>query len=1578
MQERDAEATAPTVANQVFELLEYLSAAARELGPAPVRDVRKHDVSVWPADLPEHPAVTVGASANGAWMEVKRVAAPELLAVPEELRGILRVGEHITTPQVRPTWSADAITAKAEKRVVEEAGDPGHEDGAASMERTARVRQVRSEIIANVDDWIVGAWEPWADRVRPAFEARALYSQLYDLHLKEDADSATHEVVWGHLLLSWRGESETVLTPMLTTPVMIEVDSLSAAIRVVAEKPLELELDVVEGTDLPGVEGLVRLQAEVRDSPPDPWDVEARQQARQQIIAPLGVDAHLSESREPERPTFSPRLDDGWVIVKRRRPMRQERFYDELAHKLGDEDLVPEALASVVADRDQVDEAVRESGQDVSTDDGTADRLMMPLPTNAEQERIARQLATSRGVTVQGPPGTGKSHTIVNLVSHLVAQGKRVLVTAEKEQALSVLRDKIPEPLRDLSIAVLGSTPAAMEELRSSAQAMQDSLSSIDVSRETNRSRELGTRIDELREQIRLTDAKLVEALRSEQREYPLPSGPARAPQVAEWLAKDRDLDIVDDAVAPEVRFPLTDDEVHELVGFLRTVSSADSEASLQDLPTDEWIPTQTDLEERWRRQQSLRDVVTTLEDDGLNVAGVDSIDVDTISATARYARESADALTRLGGPWEAPFAQAIRESSPAVAWMMPHNSTVQEQLQAVRGHADRLAGHVVEVPDGDPAIQNALLREWHGRITAGKKISAFARRDLKDLNAQTRVDNYPVTTTPQLDLVWTAMDQRVRLRGIHTLMRQTYEPLGIPVPPFDPSFQFAAERTAARVAQLHTWWTETYRALTERLQPLVAVEDPASQPQRLTQAAELLDRAAARAEERALTATLQTLKGDLAERSQRAGSSPVWGDLVDAVDFARPDKWGSAIDEARRLLAVRAKATRAGSLLSRIAEAGAPKWARQLRETRADEDVTGDLEHVELAWDRARARTWLVSLHKESDVDALMSRSHADAQELRRAITDLASRSARVELKQNIKDRQRRALDVWLTAVRRVGKGTGKNAPRFRAAARDALPAAMGAVPVWIMPIYRVLENFDPRRSELFDVVVVDESSQCDLLTLGVLALGKKAVIVGDDKQTTPNLVGIDTSRIAALQDQHLRSVQEAKLLTVDESLYSIASRAFPSLIALKEHFRCVPEIIRFSNRYYDGAIKPLRELSVSQIGDPVRVVRVEEAVSERIGSNRVNRREAEAVADQVAACIADRAYDGLTFGVVTMMSGPQAQILQDMIRDRIGDAEFERRRMRVGNPPLFQGDERNVIFISMVAHDNSSAATRLWHAQWANVAASRAQDQLWVFHSMDPATLNHQDERRAMIEYARGVEHRDETEDLFDLTESKFERDVLQQMLDRGYEVEPQHQVGSYRIDFVVRVAPGERLAVECDGDSFHGPDKWDEDVRRQRVLERLGWTFWRVRASAYYLDPSASMQALWDRLGEMRERAAQKEARRRSSTPIEIADASQGDESTGERVDDDAFEAGADVEVVPVGPVGADHERAQNGGRFSRSRVEPDDGSLRSSRDQENPDPADVRRWARANGYEIGDRGRVAHDIRMAYVEAHRSNG
>ena len=71
---------------------------------------------------------------------------------------------------------------------------------------------------------------------------------------------------------------------------------------------------------------------------------------------------------------------------------------------------------------------------------------------------------------------------------------------------------------------------------------------------------------------------------------------------------------------------------------------------------------------------------------------------------------------------------------------------------------------------------------------------------------------------------------------------------------------------------------------------------------------------------------------------------------------------------------------------------------------------------------------------------------------------------------------------------------------------------------------------------------------------------------------------------------------------------------------------------------------------------------------------------------------------------------------------------------------------------------------------------------------------------------------------------------------MVKRGYRVMPQVPSGGYFIDFVVEGTDGRRLAIECDGDRFHGPGQWGDDMARQRVLERAGWTFWRCYASSF----------------------------------------------------------------------------------------------------------------------------------------------
>lgn len=96
----------------------------------------------------------------------------------------------------------------------------------------------------------------------------------------------------------------------------------------------------------------------------------------------------------------------------------------------------------------------------------------------------------------------------------------------------------------------------------------------------------------------------------------------------------------------------------------------------------------------------------------------------------------------------------------------------------------------------------------------------------------------------------------------------------------------------------------------------------------------------------------------------------------------------------------------------------------------------------------------------------------------------------------------------------------------------------------------------------------------------------------------------------------------------------------------------------------------------------------------------------------------------------------------------------------------------------------------------------------------------------------------------------DSLFEQRVFNRLIDRGYSVVPQFPAEGYRIDLVV-VGNKTRLAVEGDGDAWHGPEAYERDLARQRDLERCGWRFFRIRESEFYVDRPAVLARLWDTL-------------------------------------------------------------------------------------------------------------------------------
>jgi very-short-patch-repair endonuclease len=309
-----------------------------------------------------------------------------------------------------------------------------------------------------------------------------------------------------------------------------------------------------------------------------------------------------------------------------------------------------------------------------------------------------------------------------------------------------------------------------------------------------------------------------------------------------------------------------------------------------------------------------------------------------------------------------------------------------------------------------------------------------------------------------------------------------------------------------------------------------------------------------------------------------------------------------------------------------------------------------------------------------------------------------------------------------------------------------------------------------------------------------------------------------------------------------------------------LKEHFRCVPSIIGYSNRLsYDYKIKPLRDDSQVLIKPATIAYRVD---GERHGRKKTNEVEAQTIVALMMACMEHKEYENMTFGVITLLGDEQAKKINELAIENIMPDEYDKRRILCGNASNFQGDERDVIFLTLVDSNEGEGPLRMAGEgigkstkQRYNVAVSRAKDQIWVVHSLDVANdLKSGDMRRDLIEYATDPNAFQEQLKVIKLkADSPFEVSVAKALVKNGYKIVQQWPVGSYRIDMVA-VCQDKKIAIECDGELYHsGDEKIREDMERQAVLERLGWRFVRIRGSEYYGDPEVTMRRVMRELTE-----------------------------------------------------------------------------------------------------------------------------
>lgn len=579
---------------------------------------------------------------------------------------------------------------------------------------------------------------------------------------------------------------------------------------------------------------------------------------------------------------------------------------------------------------------------------------------------------------------------------------------------------------------------------------------------------------------------------------------------------------------------------------------------------------------------------------------------------------------------------------------------------------------------------------------------------------------------------------------------------------------------------------------------------------------------------------------------------------IVAAVDAADSDGYAVSHGRLQQLELFRPAHQALMLLLNPLGDV-APKAAQHVGSQDGPESIGGTLNDFRAAWNWARAKRWMTDFRAGGlpAVDEEFARAEAAVND---AIASKAALLAWRHCRESSTQKQQEALKAWEKAVKKIGKGKGKYAARHRRHALKHMRVAQGMIPALVTPLARLVESL-PIRPQMFDVVIVDEASQLGPEGLLLFYVGDQIVVVGDDEQISPEDVGLDLSQVHALIQRHLKDVAIRDSLE-GSSLFDQADVRFTEgRIMLREHFRCVPEIIAFSNQlaYRDETnspmLIPLRKVTGKRLHPALRTVFVPSGFKAETG---VNEPEADAIVSAMVECHHDLQYDGKLFGVISLLGKPQADYIYRRLSDALGTEALESRNVVCGDAYSFQGDERHVMFLSMVVASNApySALTKRTDRQRFNVAASRAQDQMWLFHSVALNDLKPDDFRHQLLDHCMAVEEQRAylLEDELKKCGSGFEREVARRIWAKGYRVRCQEGVAHYRIDLVVEGSNGTHLAVECDGDQYHPPEQYDQDVRRQRNLERCGWRFWRVWGSDFAADPDAALESLWNTLADL----------------------------------------------------------------------------------------------------------------------------
>ncbi|CAB5507901.1 hypothetical protein AZO1586I_2176 [Bathymodiolus thermophilus thioautotrophic gill symbiont] len=1158
-----------------------------------------------------------------------------------------------------------------------------------------------------------------------------LYQKFFKFYEELKNNSETHELVIAIGLFNHQQNNDTkkYYRHLIIQIADIEYSNATITVKTSNENPEVEDEFIPKEFDNNSIQEAKKIFKQAVDDEQnddiDLLDIKSANKIVKNFSDGIGVEQYYDQISEPITTNYTSISYAPALILRKKNTSKLSKAYEEVIKTLENQEQSKRIkLIDCLLGQNSQDNEVR------TLSNTTIETIYFPHPANQEQKEILEKIKKNNAILVQGPPGTGKSHTIANLICHLLATGNKVLVTAQTKRALEVLKDKLPDEYKSLVVNYWGSDQTSKDDLSSSVEAIKNKSENFNYIDKTNE-------LDEVKRNIAKDTNKCKEIVRQGTQKINNPKYQGMWVDVLEQLKTDEQkFEWYQD------RYKDYDDsnlenKFNKFIKFNETYPSLDFDAILdiKKLPTPDEI-------------KDYHELIEKCGDLSLVECDIQELKILINQLPASATLKELDNITII---------------------------YPDKDLNILKNHAEVLLKHLT---DGNKLQGIGFFVKKH-----------FLSKEIKEklyfLEA-VKVNDSDCDTIEEFKKVIEDLKLKQKFDELKRICDADVE--------------------------------NEYKKKLSFYNNVVLLHELKNQ--------------------------------DLVSKYKE-------------IDFTKQE-WHRNYQDTYNKVNEENK-------FKEIQQQLSEKIPNTIEKILSGDTIT--FTDLQDAFYFKHAQNEVQPLSQKGAISVLAENikdNKAKAQEL---ITNIGANKAWKYTVDKLQDRSLKTeLNLWAQAVSKISKTESKRTQKWRKFAKQKMQKCKDVIPCWIMPLQQLADTITPQQ-EMYDYIIVDEASQLGVDAMLLLYLTKKIIIVGDDQQTAPEYIGVNEQEVDNAIDKYLEDIPNRKFYGVDGSFFDHAKIYF-NKITLREHFRCMPEIIEFSNKLCYAphtSLSPLRTYSESRL-DPLKNTFCDTGYTEVKGSKIKNKPEAEAIVNKIENIIQDERYKDKTIGVIVLQGNTQQNTIHNLLQEKIDSKDYQERKLMVGSPASFQGDERDVIFLSLVtAHNhNRRALTKDADKRRFNVAASRAKDQLWLFHSVQLEDLTNNDFRYKILDHV--INHNTleyKQRQLISVPNPKprygeepkppnpfrswFEVEVYNDIINRGYKVDPAHKVASYEIDLVVFCANGTKIAIECDGDYWHGDEQHEKDMQRQEILERAGWQFFRILYSDYINDKHQATAQLWDILSK-----------------------------------------------------------------------------------------------------------------------------